>query len=758
MRYYGYSSLWWGSPKEREDRIKAMRQDHANSQGCNFTWLSGVMTHTSGTKEVEIDTSQSIFKEFPEVLASSEKSDYPLFVGNITCTNFHEYPDWYVKLNPGLYVTTAKNSSTSLLYEKAVSDQQKRGWSAIDNANLNHIKRKFSQNILKYFGKNSAIKAWCMDGESLYPPNMPVDDVADYGSEALLHFRAWLQRKYRTIESLNAAWETVLPDFSAVNPPREKQGNAASVDWNLFRCQAMAEYVQQFYAIYRFASPQTPALVWQHDVQFRDYERFVTGQCVSEYARVGDGIQANPIIRPPHLEYNIQYFRAMTSFNKPVISKEASYYPRPWPPENVRMQLFEMLGMGLWATHLCEWDWGAGDIDWGIQGFPTQTAARAFFGMMERYREPLANMWPLMPSVRIYISDVKWLMDGWQPAWNQLQYDLISSQYSNLYIFDWQLENSIYWPPLIISVANSVVEQRAAENLERYVRGGGTLVLIDEFQKYDQRIKPGATLLSKIADGEHKLGAGRVIRIHGAYSAAAFKQLEELMDFGHATPWVRLTKQIASPARLGLELFPLSNGVDHAIVVVNTNNQSVSVQLELDPLLLGANEYSISTADMGLMPNLTWGQPIGMVGGSAGQVSPHFTVGANDGEILFVKRKGSTSEDVAKLQLSSRLQLTASSVLRKELKIEIRDAEGHAVDAVIDAKLIPLFDSPLPVEPLEKGSYRLRIPENLPMVYDYDKAEYVAPAGPIKIRVNVWAPQGEGEMEVALPNGSEEGK
>ena len=280
-----------------------------------------------------------------------------------------------------------------------------------------------------------------------------------------------------SIARLNQAWSTGLVGFSDAAPPRPPYSTAAqSVDWLEFRAEALAEYVQPLYAAFRRFRPGELAYSWLHDVGLRGDEASRFGSIAPLYVKVGDGINADPIVRPPDYAYHLKYFEVMGSFGKPVISKELSAYPRPWDPILLRRMLYENLGMGLHSVGLISWIFNSGTIDWGIKGTPAETVAAEVFGVLAANRDRLTGMWPARPAVRIFISKRDWLGGNWRSSWDQLAQDLTARAIPMLYCFDDQLTDTLLNCPALLALDQPLLSAPARQALAAYAAYGGALV------------------------------------------------------------------------------------------------------------------------------------------------------------------------------------------------------------------------------------------------------------------------------------------
>ncbi|MGB9876463.1 MAG: beta-galactosidase [bacterium] len=541
LEYFGYV----GSGGEDEETLKKIVQDNANLLVVDFGWLGGfIVPSESDPRKAQIDFRNPRFQAFGAFLRRCSHLGLKNLVGIITCTNFHEYPEWFRKLYPDIYALDSAGNPEPLYYESGVPLEKRQFWTNVEHPVLNDLRKEFAEAVIRVFKGNKNIIAWGIDGETLYPP-VPIERGFDQSKFALIHFRAYLKSKYKRIEELNNAWGTRYKDFGEVLPPKNFALNKANLDWHMFRVSAIGEYLCYLYDGYKRAEKKKFAFTWLHDMGLRDDELKSSGCAPFLYAQIGDGLIANPIVRPPKVEYNTKYFGIMTSFGKPVFSSQLSYFPRPWPGHMIRRQIYECLGLGLWGVGLVSWSWPEGYlINWGIKGTEGQSEAREVFLELRKLAPYLDMMWPVASSIGVFVSQPAWLMDGWKESWDNLHIDFLERQIPKRYICDWQiLKGELERPELkvLISVDNDIVDKEVIKKIEKFVKRGGIFVIIGEFNKFDEDLnKPEEpNFWGKVekrgrwGNLSHYLaryGAGQIIKIEGSYSTEVGGMLEKLLQ------------------------------------------------------------------------------------------------------------------------------------------------------------------------------------------------------------------------------------
>lgn len=547
LQYFGYVGTGW----EDEETLKEMLSDNANLLVTDFGWLGGfLLPDEKDPRKARINTEHYRFECFEEFLNRCSKMGLKNLVGIITCTNFHEYPDWFRKLYPDIYSLDREGKPEPLLYEIELPEEKKQFWTNIEHPLLNDLRREFAQKVIEKFKGHKNILVWGIDGETLYPP-VSAERGFDQSEWALKHFRSYLKLKHKHIKRLNEAWGTNYKNFEEIVPPMDISINKANLDWHTFRVKAIGEYLRYLYNAYKQSDPGRFSFTWLHDMSLRNDELKRAGCAPFDYALIGDGLIANPIVRPPREDYNTKYFEVMTSFGKPVFSSQLAYFPRPWPGYMIRRQIYECLGLGVWSVGLVAWTWPEHYlINWGIRGTEGQNETRKVFGELKQLSPHLELMWPVNPAIRVYVSETVWIMDGWKDSWDVLHRDFLKRQIPKRYIFDSQikrgeLENS--GVKILVSLDNEIVDKETLRRLEDFVQKGGRLLIIGVFNTYDEELNKGnepsffknLKKLEKwgtIVYRRSKYGKGEVIRVEGNYSSAVVDFL--LWFFGN-TPGVQ---------------------------------------------------------------------------------------------------------------------------------------------------------------------------------------------------------------------------
>ena len=114
-----------------------------------------------------------------------------------------------------------------------------------------HCHERYADDILGYvtpFSQFAETEYWCQ---------------GEWGHEALSiqAYRAWLFRKYRTIDKLNACWESTYAAFEQIQP--SQKGQEPGLSWYQFRHDALKRVIRRMASAVREGHPKA-----RHALQF----------------------------------------------------------------------------------------------------------------------------------------------------------------------------------------------------------------------------------------------------------------------------------------------------------------------------------------------------------------------------------------------------------------------------------------------------------------------------------------------------------
>lgn len=802
LQYVGYDQSY--ADDDLETLVLQMAEDHANSYATNIMWARDMLKQDAGPAGWRIATSgeEPRIKTFKAFMGRMEKQGWPVIAGTITCTNFHALPKWFADRNPDSFALDNNGERLPLQLEGPPPEGMACFWPSFEGAQLNRAKQEFVRTVLSEFGQEQGIYSFGMDGESLYAPNVKPGSFTDYSPRAINHFRDWLQLRYGSVERLNELWKSKFKSWAEIEPPKAPCFDRPSLDWHSFRLAVLREYLQGFYAIHKELAPGKPALGWLHDMGFRSDEVLRGGIVPHQLAAVSDGLIGNLIVRPPDMLYNTLYYDALGSFGKVVVSKEYSYFPRPLPAEPIPRLMLECLGEGLWSLQWCEFRWGDGQIDWGIQKTKARPELRRFYGWLEGLRPDLQGFQPAEPATKVYVSEPMWILRNWAPQWRALHASMVSRQIPRTFLFDPQIADRRFWPKCLTVVDANVVPRQALDAVIAYIAEGGVVVLYGMEEAYGPDLPCiGPSTLGGI------LGEGRPVGQSATlYPAKTGKGA--LLHFNYSYPDIdrgearrtdlvtdRVLKElgvnIALPVRAGdsgqqlfLESFRLTDGLNQALVLVNTGADPMEVRVDVDALC-GATppsrvRYAVygeqfrelpgekGPARVKLFPGaggllLVEGQapqPPDSADAMAARISGLRGQGYDVAAADVMARRANSATAPLHLRRAALARLSAMTVFKCRQEggeIQIQEASlasipsNDAFKHPPTAYLVPLYDFRLPVQTDGPGRYRVSLERAAwPPVRDFVRGRYEPYQGALTCVVSRKEPAASGSTRVTI--------
>lgn len=234
----------------------------------------------------------------------------------VMCTSTATPPVWLVRKHPEVLQT--EESGVRM-------DHGGRQHATFSSNYYRMYSLKMVEQLAKRYGRDARVIGWQLDNE----PRRFID----YGPDALLRFRKWLQDRYRTIDSLNAVWGTNFwsqkySHFDEINIPLHSQWGMnlnQRLDHYRFADFETASFLdEQAKVIRRYASPAqwiTSNYIPMYDVgyigmskelDFVSYTRYMVyggdkgigaeGYRVGEYSRIA---MANDFFRPLNGYYGV---------------------------------------------------------------------------------------------------------------------------------------------------------------------------------------------------------------------------------------------------------------------------------------------------------------------------------------------------------------------------------------------------------------------------------------------------------------------
>jgi len=409
---------------------------------------------------------------------------------------FPYYPDWFWERFPDAAMLDAPGRPfLAGMFEKQYP------WPSIEHPAIVSGASRYIRDVVTALRDEPDILYWVMGGEALYATYVDQRRWMDFGPNALAHYRAWLQQRYGTVAALNAAWGTQVPDFGAVGPSAPPTHDAATLDWLRYRNRAMAERFQWHFRAAKGADPGRLVVTSNHGDLFTGLSGVALGCTPAEYAAVSDGWELGQIIGDddPTL-YNLLWMHTVGAFGKPLCPVRLAYKrtdPRArgggtsYTPAAARRYFWESVGTGSWHLGFIQWSGSLPDGEWGVKGTP----AEAEIGrLLERWHqiEPLFDgAWPVAPRVGLLLSEPTWLLEGYQPVWQELHAWAMRNQVPLRFLYDAQIaEGALDDLQVVISADNRLLDRDVARELARFAARGGKLLLCGENAVWDERAQP----------------------------------------------------------------------------------------------------------------------------------------------------------------------------------------------------------------------------------------------------------------------------
>lgn len=130
-----------------------------------------------------------------------------------------------------------------------------------------HCHKRYADDILGYvtpFSLFAETEYWCQ---------------GEWGYEeiSLLAYRAWLARRYGTIDRLNKSWKSTFASFDQIRPSRK--GHEPGLSWYQFRHAALKRAIHRVASAVRKGHPEA-----KHALQFGStFDRYINTRCTASF-------------------------------------------------------------------------------------------------------------------------------------------------------------------------------------------------------------------------------------------------------------------------------------------------------------------------------------------------------------------------------------------------------------------------------------------------------------------------------------------
>ena len=423
----------------------------------------------------------------------------------IMCTSSATPPVWFMRKYPEVLIEISTGQTAQH------GTRQHCSWSS---PKYRDLVTKLDAAQAKHYANDKRIWGWQIDNEPSHYGSY------DFSAAAQTNFKAWLQKKYKTIDKLNTAWGTafwsgVYSDFSQIeipNTPRLISGTASPIsiiDFKRFSADECASFVSMQYNTLResisksqfvtsnFMHIHTDVDPWRNkDLDFISYTMYP----VAGYT-TGVGDQGFRLGDPWRISYANDFFRPLKGVTgvmelQPGQVNWGSYNPLPYPGV-IRAWLWNAFAGGL--DFICSYRFrqplfGGEQFHYGMvgtDGVTELTGGQQYSEFMKEIREirklykPNVKMpaeYATRKTALLYNPDNIWETEVQKQTyqWNEIGH--ITKYYSSLKtlcvpvdIVGEGRDLSAY--PVVIAPAYQMVDKELIDKWSKYAESGGHLIL-----------------------------------------------------------------------------------------------------------------------------------------------------------------------------------------------------------------------------------------------------------------------------------------
>lgn len=422
----------------------------------------------------------------------------------IMCTSTPTPPAWLAQKHPEILMVNAEGRTMQH------GSRQQISWSS---PVYREYVRKMVNAIGEHYGKDNRIWGWQLDNEPSHYGRY------DYSPAAQTSFRKWLQHKYVTINSLNAAWGTAFwsiryNNFEQILIPNDKEliaqpAPAAVLDFKRFSAEEANDFLGMQYQILRkYISPDqwiTTNLMPEHvdvdatkinSLDFLTYTKYLVAGFDT-----GTGKQGFRLGSASSIGFSNDLFRSINGLSgvmelQPGQVNWGRFNPQPLPGA-VRMWIWHAFAGG--NKFVCNYRFkqpltGGEQYHYGIistDGVTVSTSGQEYIKVINEIKSLRAHYRPKetapasyqkRQAALLYNPDNRWEMDN-QPQtdqWNSLNH--IKRYYTALKQLGVPVdviteEKDFAKYPVLVAPAYQLLDEKLVQRWQQYVTNGGHLVL-----------------------------------------------------------------------------------------------------------------------------------------------------------------------------------------------------------------------------------------------------------------------------------------
>lgn len=449
---------------------------------------------------IEPEEGKFDFSWLDEAVALAAKNNIKV----IMCTSTPTPPAWLAQKHPEILMVNAEGRTMQH------GSRQQISWSS---PVYREYVRKMVNAIGEHYGKDKRIWGWQLDNEPSHYGRY------DYSPAAQVSFRKWLQRKYVTIDSLNASWGTAFwsirySNFEQILIPNDREliaqpAPAAVLDFKRFSAEEANDFLgMQYQLLRKHISPDqwiTTNLMPEHvdvdatkinSLDFLTYTKYLVAGFDTGHSQQGFRLgSANSI------GFSNDLFRSINGVSgvmelQPGQVNWGRFNPQPLPG-TVRMWIWHAFAGG--NKFVCNYRFkqpltGGEQYHYGIigtDGVTPSTSGQEYIKVINEVKSLRARYRPeatapasyhKRQAALLYNPDNRWEMDN-QPQtdqWNSL--DHIKRYHSALKKLgapvDVITEDKDFTQyPLLVAPAYQLLDEKLVQRWKDYVTNGGHLIL-----------------------------------------------------------------------------------------------------------------------------------------------------------------------------------------------------------------------------------------------------------------------------------------
>ncbi|HET8713313.1 MAG TPA: beta-galactosidase, partial [Gemmatimonadales bacterium] len=204
-----------------------------------------------------------------------------------------------------------------------------------DNAEIRDLVDKLYAAVARVASRYPSFYGWDLWSEPHVINWAEIDYVPNaqfcYCAASQAKFRAWLERKYGTLDALNRAWHRGFASWSDVEPPRFSTilSYTDYLDWKAFITDRLAEDLAARYAAVRFGGSQN--VITSHAAISSLFTSPHSGEGVSDDFRMAErvdyyGVSLYPKHNRPETHWAPWLFMAMIDFQRSANRAHGGWY------------------------------------------------------------------------------------------------------------------------------------------------------------------------------------------------------------------------------------------------------------------------------------------------------------------------------------------------------------------------------------------------------------------------------------------------